>query len=82
MRYFSEEINSRLRPMSTESVTHLQSLPSELFGEIFRFLNGFEIYQAFYGLSKRLSELVLFHGIKYLDLRGIDAHTNKKVINF
>ena len=54
--------------MSDLSISSLEIFPPELFIEIFGFLNGYDIYKAFYGLNHRLSTLVLTNAIKYIDL--------------
>jgi hypothetical protein len=66
--------------MSSVSITSFEFFPPELFLEIFRYLNGSDIYKAFYGINQRLSILVLNYGIKYIDLSDIKVHESRKVI--
>jgi hypothetical protein len=66
--------------MSALSITTFEVLSPELFLEIFRFLNGYDIYRTFYGLNRRLSTLVLTYGIKYIDLREKTLADSRKVI--
>jgi hypothetical protein len=74
------KIRFLIAEMSDLSVTILEVLSPELFIEIFRFLNGYDIYKAFYGLNHRLSALVLKYGINYIDLSEIRLYAIRKVI--
>ncbi|UJR32930.1 hypothetical protein I4U23_020391 [Adineta vaga] len=67
--------------MSNEVINTLEHLPSELFFEIFRFINSYNTYKAFYGLNYRLSTLVLTHGMKYLDLSEINIDECQKILS-
>lgn len=70
--------------MSEVGVSVLESLPAELFEEIFAHLDGYHIHLAFYGLNSRLESLVYHHVIKCLDLRHVKYDRCQEVnrVNF
>ncbi|CAF1193494.1 unnamed protein product [Adineta ricciae] len=46
-------------------------LPVEIIREFFEYLNGFDIYQSFYGLNRRLTAIVLSTMESHIDLREV-----------
>ncbi|CAF0913982.1 unnamed protein product [Adineta ricciae] len=58
--------------MSELAVNALEQLPSEIFVEIFRFIDSYHLHKAFYGLNRRFSSLVRAYGMRYLDLAELD----------
>ncbi|CAF4315592.1 unnamed protein product, partial [Adineta steineri] len=64
--------------MSNISTTTLEVFPPEIFLEIFSYMNGYDNYEAFYGLNHRLSTLIVTYGIRYIDISETTFNESRK----
>ncbi|CAF0965687.1 unnamed protein product [Adineta ricciae] len=67
--------------MSGLAVNTLERLPSEIFVEIFRFIDSYHIHKAFYDLNRRFSSLVRTYGMRYLDLTELDMRQCRTMLS-
>lgn len=67
--------------MAESLKTTLEHLPNEVFFVILSYLDGYNIYQAFYGLNNRFTELACSTMGKCLDLRRVNHDKLYQVTN-